>query len=93
VAEIERLTARLYAQTKFDDLLRWRAANLYYVVAEPDLFVAHELPAGWGLLTRRESGLKLAARPLWHETSEGKQNTLLQRTAIAATRAAMKSGG
>ena len=92
IAEIERLTARLYAQTKFDDLQRWRAANLFYLVAEPGLFASHELPAGWGLLTRGENGLELTIKPLWHDTSEAKQNTLLQRTAIAATRAATRIG-
>ena len=93
IAEIEKLTARLHSQTKFDDLRRWRAANLFYVVAEPELFATHELPAGWGLLTRRETGLELAAKPLWNEIAEAQQSTLLQRTAIAATRAASRAGG
>jgi hypothetical protein len=92
IAEIEKLVSRLHAQTKFDDLLRWRAANLFYVVAEPGLFAAHELPAGWGLLTRRDTGLELTAKPLWHEIGEAQQANLLQRTAIAATRAASRIG-
>ena len=92
VAEIEKLTSRLHAQTKFDDLLRWRAANLFYVVAEPGLFATHELPAGWGLLTRRETGLELTVKPLWHEIGDAQKANLLQRTAIAATRAASRIG-
>lgn len=90
IGEIGKLTTRLHAQTKFDDLIRWRAANLFYVVAEPGIFATHELPAGWGLLTRRETGLELTAKPLWHQISEALQTTLLQRTAIAATRAASR---
>lgn len=90
IAEIERQTARLHAQTKFDDLRRWRAANLCYVVAEPDVASAHELPAGWGLLLRAGDALELAVRPLWHDVPEANRQTLLQRTAIAATQAATK---
>ncbi len=89
LAEIGRLTARLHAQTKFDDLRRWGAANLFYVVAEPELFAAHELPAGWGLLVRKDERLELTKRPVWHEIAAAKQLTLLQRTAVAASRAAL----
>jgi hypothetical protein len=90
VAEMAKLSARLHAQTKFDDLLRWRAANLLYVVAEPDLFAAHELPGGWGLLTRRDDRLELTTRPLWHDVAEPQQFALLHRTAVAATTAATR---
>lgn len=90
VAESRRLTARLYAQTKFDDLLRWRAANFCYVVAEPEVAAAHELPAGWGLLIRADDALHLVAKPLWHDVPEANRQTLLQRTAVAATSAARK---
>lgn len=90
IAEMRALTNRLHAQTKFDDLLRWRAANLCYVVAEPEVAAAHELPAGWGLLVRNGDALTLAARPLWHEVAEAHQQGLLQRAAIAATQAATR---
>lgn len=86
--EIQRLTERLHAQTKFDDLLRWGAANLCYVVAEPEVAAAHEIPAGWGLLLHQSGALQLAARPLWHEVADANRQTLLQRTAIAATQTA-----
>jgi hypothetical protein len=91
LSEIGRLTARLHSQTKFDDLLRWRAANLFYVVAEPGLFASHELPGGWGLLTRRGDAMELTVKPLWHEIGEPQRFTLLQRVAVAATRAATRS--
>src|SRR6185436_16532277 len=32
--EITRLTTRLHANTKFDKLVKWGAANLFYLVAE-----------------------------------------------------------
>jgi hypothetical protein len=92
IAEIAKLSGRLHAQTKFDDLVRWRAANLFYVVAEPELFTTHEIPAGWGLLTRDGDRLVLAAKPLWHEIGEAQRLTLLQRTAVAATRAGNRAG-
>src|SRR4051812_47880507 len=34
MSEIGRLTARLYGNTKFDRLVKWSAANLFYVVAD-----------------------------------------------------------
>jgi hypothetical protein len=90
IAEMERFATRLHAQTKFDDLLRWRAANLCYLVAEPEVAAVHELPAGWGLLVRAGETLTLAARPLWQDVPEANRQTLLQRTAIAATLAAQQ---
>jgi hypothetical protein len=90
IAEMERLTTHLHAHTKFDDLLRWRAANLCYVVAEPGVVVPYELPAGWGLLLHENSALTLVERPVWHDVTEANRQTLLQRTAIAATMATQK---
>lgn len=91
MAEMATLTTRLHAQTKFDDLLRWRAANLCYVVAEPEVAAAHELPTGWGLLVRDGDALQLAAPPLWQDVTDAQRQTLLQRTAIAATQAANRT--
>lgn len=93
LAEMSALTNRLHAQTKFDDLHRWRAANLSYVVAEPDVVECHELPAGWGLLVRNGDRLELAARPSWQDVPDANRQTLLQRTAVAATQMAGRSLG
>jgi hypothetical protein len=93
LAEMSALTNRLHAQTKFDDLLRWRAANLCYVVAEPEVAAGHELPDGWGLLVRNGDTLALAARPLWREVADTNRQALLQRTAIAATQAVSRGLG
>ena len=84
--EVRRLSARLHNQTKFEQLTQWRAANLHFLVAEPDLFHAHELPADWGLLLRREEHLELIVRPVLHTVSQPQRLALLHRIAMAGTR-------
>ncbi len=91
LADMRRLSRRLHANTKFEKLVKWRAANLSYVVSEQDLFATHELPADWGLLVREGDGLKLVQRPVFHEIEETQRLALLHRIAIAATRAAFKT--
>lgn len=85
--EIRRLSLQLHAKTKFDKLTKWRAANLHYVVAEPELFRLHELPAGWGLLLRSGDTLEPVLRPVFHEVDESQRLTLLHRIALVGTRA------
>jgi hypothetical protein len=85
--EVRRLSAKLHRQTKFEHLTKWRAANLHFLVAEPDLFEAHELPADWGLLLRRDDELELAVKPVLHSVSPPRRLALLHRIAMAATRA------
>jgi hypothetical protein len=85
--DIERLASQLHANTKFDRLVKWGAANLFYVVADPGVLAAHELPAGWGLLLRDGGGLCLAAKPWLHEVAAAERLALLHRIALAATRA------
>lgn len=57
IAEIAQLKAALYGRTKFAKLVRWCAAHACYVVAEPGICVAAEVPNGWGLLVREGDGL------------------------------------
>jgi hypothetical protein len=85
--EIRRLSFQLHAKTKFDKLTKWRAANLHYVVAEPELFRIHELPAGWGLLLRSGDTLTPVIRPVFQDVDESQRLTLLHRIALAGTRA------
>lgn len=87
LAEIRKLTARLHGQTKFARLLRWKAANLHYVVAEPEVARAHELPAGWGLLVRSEAVLEVAVPAIWQEATDQARWNLLLRIAMCGTRA------
>lgn len=90
LAEIRSLSRRLHAQTKFDKLLRWKAANVHYVVAEPDIVRPHELPAGWGLLVRNDAALDLVVKAVWQEASEHSRWQLLLRIALCGTRAINK---
>jgi hypothetical protein len=82
------LSARLHRQTKFECLTQWRAANLHFLVAEPDLFAAHELPADWGLLLRNGDAVEMVIRPVLHAARTAQRLSLLHRIAIAGTRAA-----
>jgi hypothetical protein len=88
IKEVRRLSGRLHAQTKFDRLTQWRAANLHFLVAEPELFAPHELPADWGLLLRNGDALELVTRPVLHEARAAQRLLLLHRIALAGTRAA-----
>jgi hypothetical protein len=85
--KIEALGRRLHAQTKFARLLHWKAANLHYVVAEPGVVKAHELPAGWGLLVRREQTLEVETKAVWQDAPDDQRWALLLRIAMSGTRA------
>lgn len=91
--EISRLTSRLYANTKFDKLVQWSAANLFYVVAEPETVATHELPACWGLLVREGAELRVIAKPVLHEIADPERLSLLHRISLAATRAVNREHG
>lgn len=86
-AQIGRLSARLHQQTKFVNLLRWHAAHLHYVVAEQGVAQLHELPAGWGLLIRKDDDLEIASPAIWQEIPEPSAFQLLIRIAMSGTRA------
>ena len=86
--QLQTATRQLHAQTKFEKLTQWRAANLHYVVAEAGLLRAHELPDGWGLLVRNDqnNALELVTKPRWHDVIESGRLTMLQQIAAAGTR-------
>lgn len=85
-AELQTAQNKLQAGTKFARLARWRAASLLYLVVEPDLVEAHEVPEGWGLLERRGDELILISLPCLNETNPGERVALLERIAAAAGR-------
>lgn len=91
--DIQRLATGLHANTKFDRLVKWGAANLFWVVADPDMIAEHEMPAGWGLLLREGSGLRVAAKPTLHEVPEPERLALFHRIALAASRAVNREHG
>jgi hypothetical protein len=77
---------KLQDGTKFSKLGRWRSASLLYLVAEEGLFAPHEIPAGWGLLVRRDASLELAVKPCLRDTTAEERVALLERIAAAAAR-------
>jgi hypothetical protein len=85
--ELGALQNRLYDCTKFDKLLRYHCANLYFLVLPEDLFRDSEIPASWGALVEADGALKLVRKPIWHETTAEYQIRLLHRIAVAGTRA------
>jgi hypothetical protein len=85
--KLRALQNRLYDCTKFDKLLRYRCANLYFLVLPEELFRDSEIPIGWGALVENDGTLKLARKPIWHETTADYHIRLLHRIAVAGTRA------
>ncbi len=85
--------ARLIRGTKFARMFQWRAADLFYLVAEPDIFAPAEIPAGWGLLVRRGDRLHLERRPVQVDSGEEARERLLRAVAAAGTRATARSLG
>ena len=52
--ELRALQNRLFDCTKFDKLLRYRCANLFFLVLPNELFRDSEIPIGWGALVESE---------------------------------------
>jgi hypothetical protein len=84
--ELRALQNRLYDCTKFDKLLRYRCANLYFLVLPEDLFRDSEIPVGWGALVENDCALTLVRKPIWQETTAECHIRLLHRIAVAGTR-------
>ena len=81
------LQSRLFDCTKFETLLRYRCANLFYLVLPKDLFREAEIPIGWGALVESNDALDLVRKPAWHEVAADQNLRVLERVARAATRA------
>jgi hypothetical protein len=84
--ETTALQNRLYGGTKFECLVRYRCANLFFLVLPNELFREAEAPAGWGVLVEMKASLELARKPAWHDNLEEARVRLLQRIAVAGTR-------
>ena len=85
--ELRALQNRLYGCTKFDKLIRYRCANLFFLVLPEELFRDPEIPAGWGALVESTGALILARKPVWYEATEENRIRLLHQIAAAGTRA------
>ena len=84
---------RLFDCTKFETLVRYRCANLFYLVLPRDLFRDAEVPIGWGALIESNGGLELVRKPIWHEVAADQNLRALERIARAATRVLNKNAG
>ena len=84
--ESTALENRLFGGTKFECLVRYRCANLFFLVLPNELFHRAAAPIGWGVLVEKGNALELIRRPVWHENAERARLRLLQRIAMAGTR-------
>ena len=107
--EIERLQRGLFERSKFSRLIRYRSANLCYLVAREGIFQDHEVPEGWGVLSwdgsfleevgtvkagyRPLPALSLVTQPRLQQTSKGDALEFLRRIARAATRETARAHG
>ena len=84
--EAAALQNRLFGGTKFECLVRYRSANLFFLVLPNELFRETDAPEGWGVLAENNGSLHLLRRPAWHDNAEESRVRLLQRIALAGTR-------
>ena len=84
--EFAALENRLYGGTKFECLVRYHCANLFFLVLPNELFRETEAPDGWGVLVEANGTLDLVRKPAWHDNDAQARIRLLQRIAVAGTR-------
>jgi hypothetical protein len=86
VSELAALQRKLKGATKFECLIRYRCANLFFLVVPDELYREPELPLGWGALVECDGTLTLRRKPIWHDSSAEQRLRFLQRIAVAGTR-------
>jgi hypothetical protein len=86
VRELRTLQNRLYGCTKFEKLIHYRCANLFFIVLSAQLFRDPEVPVGWGVLLEVNGSLALVRKPIWHEATADNCIRLLHRIAVSGTR-------
>ena len=84
--ELTVLQNRLFDCTKFEKLLRYRCANLFFLVLPKELFKEREIPVGWGVLVESDGAISLARKPVRYENAPENRLRFLQRIAAAGTR-------
>jgi hypothetical protein len=84
--ELNALQNRLFDCTKFEKLLRYRCANLFFLVLPKELFEEIEIPVGWGALVESDGTISLARKPVRYENAPENRLRFLQRIAAAGTR-------
>ena len=91
--EFTALQTRLHGGRKFECLVRYRCANLFYLVVPNELFRDEEAPIGWGILIEANGALELMRKPAWHDNAAENRLRFLQRIAIAGTRQSNRALG
>lgn len=91
LTEISLLQGRLVGGAKFAKMLRYQCADFLYLVVEDDIYADAEIPAGWGLLVRREEEMELRRKPARLQPSDTQRHALLESIALAGT-AAVRRG-
>jgi hypothetical protein len=86
IREMCALQNRLYDCTKFEKLIRYRCANLFFIVLPEQLFRESEVPVGWGALVQSNDALMLVRKSVWHESPAANRLNVLHRIAMAGTR-------
>ena len=84
--ESAALQNRLNGGRKFECLVRYRCANLFFLVLPNELFCEAEVPLGWGALVETKDSLALVRKPVWHDNGAETRFRFLQRVATAGTR-------
>src|SRR5207253_7525050 len=87
------LQNRLFDCTKFETLIRYRCANLFFLVLPRELFRESEIPIGWGALIESNDALELVRKPVWHYVPDQNRIAFLERIARVGTRAANRQLG
>jgi len=84
--EFAALQNRLNGGRKFECLVRYRCANLFFFVLPNELYRESEVPLGWGALVEVKDALALLRKPVWHDNGAETRFRFLQRIATAGTR-------
>lgn len=84
--ELTALQNRLNGSTKFECLVRYRCANLFFLVLPNELFRESEVPVGWGVLIESGGSLNLIRKPVWHDNDAQSRLRFVERIAAAGTR-------
>ncbi|MDP9254509.1 MAG: hypothetical protein M3O66_06185 [Verrucomicrobiota bacterium] len=93
IRELTALQNQIYDGTKFEKLVRYRCANLFFLVLPNELFRAAEIPIDWGALVESNGTLTLARKPIWQDTPPKDRMRFLHRIAMAGTRQLNKKLG
>ena len=84
--EFTALQNHLCGGRKFECLVRYGSANLFFLVLPNELFREPKIPASWGVLVESNGELTLTRKPIWHDNAAEKRLRFLQRIASAGTR-------